>query len=108
MAIALDTRLFGTATVGLRPHRHRCACCGYRTLVKPAVMPLHASLPCPVCAWVSDFYQEHDTAYAGGPNQVSLRTARDNYERFGAVSASLRTLVRQPRPEEAVDHPWEH
>ncbi|MFD5409697.1 CPCC family cysteine-rich protein [Streptomyces nojiriensis] len=56
---------------------------------------------CPVCGWQDDGgdYRDPDR-YVGGPNHVTLREARQNYEEFGASERRRIDRVRPPLPEE--------
>ncbi|MCX4716477.1 MULTISPECIES: CPCC family cysteine-rich protein [Streptomyces] len=56
---------------------------------------------CPVCGWQDDGgdYRDPDR-YVGGPNHVTLREARQNYEEFGASERRRIDRVRLPLPEE--------
>ena len=76
------------------PKRH-CPCCGYRTLRSCG----HYEI-CPVCFWEDEPGGLCDPDYRGGANPVSLRTARANFERFGAAEARFRTRVRLFEPSE--------
>ena len=88
-----------------RPAPPRCPLCASTRSVCSA--PVHAQRGpvqrCPVCGWISDFYQEHDVQLRGRPNEVSLREAQDNYRRGGATHRAAlatvrpRTLLRMPR-----------
>ena len=77
--------------------RHRCPCCGCRTLRQRGRLEM-----CPVCAWGDAGQDEHDAdAVHGGLNGgLSLRQARSNYRRFGAIASDLIGRVRKPQPEE--------
>ncbi|MBT2468919.1 hypothetical protein J7E97_13800 [Streptomyces sp. ISL-66] len=58
---------------------------------------------CPVCGWQDDGgdYRDPDR-YVGGPNHVTLREARQNYEEFGASERRRVDRVRPPLPEEVA------
>ncbi len=58
---------------------------------------------CPVCGWQDDGgdYRDADR-YVGGPNHVTLREARQNYEEFGASERRRTGRVRPPLPEEVA------
>ncbi|WP_406184785.1 CPCC family cysteine-rich protein [Streptomyces sp. NBC_01006] len=65
-------------------------------------MPGHHEI-CPVCGWQDDGgdYRDPDR-YVGGPNHVTLREARRNYQAFGASERRLIDRVRLPLPEEVA------
>lgn len=71
----------------------RCACCGYFTIENMFEI-------CPVCYWQKDIFQEENINDDGGPNSVSLRKARENFEQFGAVEKSFLSNVRPPTSQE--------
>lgn len=71
----------------------KCACCGYYTV--EGIFAI-----CPVCFWQSDFVQEENDNDNGGPNNVSLREAKKNYEAYGAMEEGLISLTRPPTQEE--------
>jgi hypothetical protein len=75
---------------------YRCPCCGFKTLCGRGYFEL-----CPVCYWEDDGQDEPDKDRAlGGPNKVSLSTARENFKRLGAMEERLRRHVRPPTPDE--------
>lgn len=55
---------------------------------------------CPVCFWEDDEVQYRNPDYEGGANEVSLRTARANYNRIRACSEDFLNDVRPPTKEE--------
>lgn len=64
----------------------QCPCCEYRSL------PSHGEYEiCPVCFWEDDGTSDLDSI--SGPNHLTLREARLNVERFGAVTADARKHV---------------
>lgn len=70
-----------------------CACCGYETISQGSDYEI-----CPICFWEDDGYgdREPDVRH-GGPNNVSLNTARLNFLTFGAAEHKDLPHVRQPR-----------
>ena len=63
-----------------------CPCCEYRSL------PAHGEYEiCPVCFWEDDGTSDLDSL--SGPNHLTLREARLNVERFGAVTADAKRHV---------------
>ena len=85
-----------------RPAPPRCPLCASTRSVCSA--PVHAQRRpvqrCPVCGWISDFYQEHDVQLRGRPNGASLREAQDNYRRGGATHRAALATVRPANTEE--------
>ncbi len=57
-----------------------CPCCEYRSLPAQGEYEI-----CPVCFWEDDGTSDLDSI--SGPNHLTLREARLNVERFGAVTA---------------------
>lgn len=76
-----------------------CPCCRYRTLTTRGGYDI-----CPVCFWEDDGQDDADAdTVRGGPNVLlSLTTARNNYQAFGACEQSMLPHVRPPRPSEIV------
>jgi hypothetical protein len=58
---------------------------------------------CPVCWWEDDDLQFRDPDYQGGANKVSLRQARENFQRYGASEFEHKVNVRKPFMEELPD-----
>jgi hypothetical protein len=80
-----------------------CPCCGYRTL--PADQPGSYEV-CPVCDWIDDPVQFHNTGYVSDTNHVSLSDARRNFERHGACVPAAAEDTRHPRHDEIRDPNW--
>ena len=73
--------------------KHACACCGYFTITE-------IFQTCPVCCWNEDFYQEEHIDDNGGPNTTCLRTARENFLKFGVKNPEHKNHVRSPKKDE--------
>ena len=67
------------AVVGEPEILEPCPCCGYRTLAERGGYDI-----CPVCFWEDDGTSDLDCR--SDPNRMTLREARANFRRFGAVS----------------------
>jgi hypothetical protein len=80
----------------LTKKKYKCPCCGYFTLDDE---PGHFDI-CPVCYWEADNIQSFDPDYEGGPNGISLKQAKENYKRFGAIEDICLSSVRPPTEEE--------
>jgi hypothetical protein len=63
-----------------------CPCCGYRSLRERGAYEI-----CRVCFWEDDGTTEPDRV--SGPNHMTLRDARLNVQRFGAVTENAREHV---------------
>jgi cysteine-rich CPCC protein len=63
-----------------------CPCCGYRSLRERGAYEI-----CRVCFWEDD--GSHDPDRVSGPNHMTLREARANFERLGAVNEAARRHV---------------
>jgi len=74
-----------------------CSCCGYHTLETKADNTFQI---CPVCYWEDDGIQLHDIDYIGGANNVSLREAKMNFKKYGAIEKRFTEVVRPPLKEE--------
>lgn len=73
--------------------KQRCACCLNYTITE-------IKETCPVCFWEEDFYQAEHIDDNGGPNLVSLREAKENFQKFGAIEERFKSFVRPPLKEE--------
>ena len=73
--------------------KRECACCGFLTVTEEHEV-------CPVCFWEEDKVQNADVLYEGGANEMNLKTARENYRKYGAVSEKYIDKVRKPKKEE--------
>lgn len=73
--------------------KHACKCCRKMTI------ELRDSFEvCPVCFWEDDPLQSEDEDYSGGANEISLKEARANYSKFGAMSVDhLPNVLYRPR-----------
>ena len=76
-----------------------CPCCLNRTLGERAGFEI-----CPVCFWEDDGQDDHDAdVVRGGPNRdLSLKVARENYNRIGAADPKDLAHVRPPTKDEAA------
>jgi hypothetical protein len=92
-----------------RPAPPRCPVCTFTRSICSA--PVHAqrgpAQRCPVCGWISDFYQEHDVQLRGRPNEASLREAQDHYRRGGATHRAALATVRPANTDEDASL-WRH
>ncbi|MDR0969552.1 MAG: hypothetical protein LBM67_03320 [Lentimicrobiaceae bacterium] len=70
-----------------------CPCCGYDTLNEE---PPGTALICPICFWEDDYEQYNNPDRKRGANTVSLRQAKQNFQRIGAISAEFCDLVIEP------------
>ena len=74
-----------------------CPCCGYYTLDDKADNTFQI---CPVCYWEDDGVQLNDIDYKYGANNVSLREARTNFKKYGAIEKQFLKFVRLPKQDE--------
>ncbi|MBC7593285.1 MAG: hypothetical protein H7288_05005 [Kineosporiaceae bacterium] len=91
----------GSEPVSAAPaERAPCPCCGYLTLVVnlPAE---NRDWTCPVCRWVMDNAQNHDSR-AAGPNPLTLEQARRSFEESSAANPGD-SRVRTPHEEELLE-----
>jgi hypothetical protein len=62
--------------------KYKCPCCGYFTLSSESRDSYEI---CEVCFWEDDPVQFEDENYSGGANLPSLKVARENYIKYGAM-----------------------
>ena len=72
---------------------HQCACCDHFTLENRGQYDI-----CPVCFWEDDGLDVDQPDAHSGPNQMSLREGRHNFELVGACEAR-HTVHVLPRPQ---------
>lgn len=67
---------------GIIENFDKCPCCGYRTLEERGKWEI-----CEVCYWEDDGIEYLDVV--SGPNRITLRNARKNFNKFGACEKEL-------------------
>ncbi|HPF15159.1 MAG: hypothetical protein H6830_02875 [Planctomycetes bacterium] len=72
----------------LQDRPHQCPCCDYYTLGERAAYEI-----CPVCYWEDDGQGLDRMDDISGPNHLTLRAARRNFEQFGASDQAALSLV---------------
>jgi hypothetical protein len=77
--------------------KYKCPCCRHYTLSSKANNTFQI---CPVCYWEDDGIQLNDMDYEGGANTVSLKQARKNFKKYGAVEERFKEYVRPPLADE--------
>lgn len=80
-----------------------CHCCGYKTLDEE---PTDTYEICEICFWEDDGVQFRDPDFEGGPNDVTLRQAQQNYIKFGACQEDCIEFVRKPNKKDIKDPNW--
>lgn len=83
------------------PH-FACQCCGNLSLAKRGP---GSGERCPNCDWIDDLQQYQNPSDPNGPNPVSLFTAQNNYEKFGACTETAAPKV-QPAASRTVNPIW--
>jgi hypothetical protein len=78
--------------------KYKCSCCGFYTLRE------ESDDICQVCGWQEDIVQREDPNFVGGPNEVSLNQARENYILFGASEKRFICKGRKPFAEELPEN----
>ena len=69
-----------------------CKCCGYNTI---SSYPLSFEI-CEICFWQNDAFQNENPNDSGGPNNISLNQAQQNFIQFGACEFDMIVHVRKP------------
>lgn len=75
-----------------------CPCCGCKTL--PVLPECAIAYICPVCFWENDVFITSDQEESDENGGLTLREARETYQKIGACQERLLPYVRKPRPEE--------
>lgn len=83
--------------------KYPCPCCGYKTLDEK---PPGTFQICEVCFWEDDNIQFENLDVIGGANDVSLRQAQENFNKFGACTEDAKNYVRKPTEQEKCDVEW--
>ena len=66
----------------------QCPCCDYYSLRERGAHEI-----CPVCYWEDDGQDMDRLDEMSGPNHITLRRGRLNFERIGAADPSAEALV---------------
>ena len=72
----------------------KCTCCGYLTIPNKGDALAYI---CPVCMWEIDLFIKSDHEASDLNKGLSLKEARENYQKFGAVLENLKEYCREPR-----------
>jgi len=72
----------------LQDQSFQCPCCDFYSLPSRGGFEV-----CPVCYWEDDGQDMDRLDEESGPNHITLRVARLNFERIGASDASAVSLV---------------
>jgi hypothetical protein len=88
--------------VGEGQEKYPCPCCGYRVNRLP---PGYHEV-CPICRWEDDLTQLRFVELPGAANHVSLRTAQNNYQAFGASERRTKAEAREPVTGEKRESGW--
>jgi hypothetical protein len=83
----------------MKSHRCSCPCCGHLTYEPPIAGSMQI---CPICFWEDAPGEE----YWNGSNSVSLVSAQQNFEEFGASEREFADAVRRPLPGEERPSDW--
>lgn len=86
--------LTGKGAKGLFEERYACPCCGNNTYHMPVEKDY--GFICPVCFWENDKYVKSESDISEANHGLTLLTAKENYERFGACAESMISCVRPP------------
>lgn len=79
--------------------RYQCACCEKKTIFGYLIH--YYNEPCPVCYWQNNIIQNNDPNKEG-INQVTLKEAQENYQKFGAIKEEYVSLVRKATEKEII------
>ena len=84
-------------TVPPLPADTPCPCCGNITIPNDGDALAYI---CPVCCWEIDRFIHGEDEPSDLNHGLTLRQARENYRRCGAVLERLKACVREPKEEE--------
>ncbi|WP_243472115.1 CPCC family cysteine-rich protein [Winogradskyella sp. MH6] len=62
----------------------QCPCCDYYTLSERGVYDI-----CPICFWEDDAIDITELDKHSGPNHITLREGRLNFEKYGACDSTM-------------------
>ncbi|WP_431109000.1 CPCC family cysteine-rich protein [Winogradskyella poriferorum] len=62
----------------------QCPCCDYYTLSERGVYDI-----CPICFWEDDGIDITELDKHSGPNHITLREGRFNFEKYGACDSTM-------------------
>jgi len=69
----------------------QCPCCDYYSLEARGSFEI-----CPICYWEDDGQDLDELEKVSGPNHMSLRQGRENFEQIGACDHAAVALVLSP------------
>ena len=72
----------------------KCPCCGYLTIPNKGDALAYI---CPVCMWEIDLFIKSDHEASDLNKGLSLKEARENYQKLGSVLENLEEYCREPR-----------
>ena len=75
----------------MRDTSHQCPCCDYFSLTARASYDI-----CAICYWEDDGQDLDRLDEVSGPNHITLREARRNFEHIGACDQAALALVTPP------------
>ena len=75
----------------------QCPCCDYFTLDGRGRFDI-----CPICYWEDDGQNLDGLDVVSGPNHITLRAARQNFERIGACDMAAVGLVASAEARDGV------
>ncbi|WP_145252030.1 CPCC family cysteine-rich protein [Aeoliella mucimassa] len=79
--------------------REQCPCCDYISLPER-----NNYLICPICFWEDDGIDVDRLDVHSGPNQMTLRTGRANFQRIGACDEEMLVNVLPAAERDAFEH----
>lgn len=79
--------------------RWKCACCCNKTIFGYLIH--YYNEPCPVCYWQNN-NEQNNNSEKEGINKITLKEAKENYQKFGAIKEEYIELVRKPTDKERV------
>lgn len=80
----------------LTTEKEACPCCGYITIPKGD----NLAYICPVCFWEIDVFLHNEDEKSDQNHGLTLKEARENYQKLGAVKIDLQNYCRMPTANE--------
>ena len=79
--------------------KYFCPCCGYKTIADTHEI-------CSICKWQDDPVQNDKLDGGPGPNLITLRQARYNFDKFGVSDKRFLDRAEKPKEDDKKNPDW--